>query len=73
MMTALTARRPPPLFSIGVILRHWWRPSSALAPFACAAALLTALSMWDFVAASGPVDFVVLGLAGYELILGLTE
>jgi hypothetical protein len=73
MSTAVLIRRPPPFFSLGVLLRRCWRTQYALAPFGLAAGALAALSLWDWIARSGRVDFVLLGLAGYELILGLTE
>ena len=73
MSTLVLLRRPPPFFSLGVLVRRCWRTPSTLAPFGLAAGVLTALSLWDWIARSGRVDFVLLGLAGYELILGLTE
>lgn len=66
-------KRPPPLFSLGAVVRIWWRPRNRCAPWGCAAGALAGLSAWDWLARSGGVDFVLLGLAGYELILGMTE
>ena len=35
--------------------------------------MLTAAAMWDYWSRGGSIDYVVLGLAAYELMLGLME
>ena len=60
-------------FSLGGLLARLWRPRSPMTPFVCASSLLTAGAIWDRVRTGGPIDFVLLGLAGYELVIGLTE
>jgi hypothetical protein len=72
-MIAVATRRPPAFFSLGAIVRLCWRPEPLWAPWVCSASALTVLAMWDVVARAGRPDFILLGLAGYELILGLTE
>lgn len=72
-MTAITLKRPPTFFSLGALLRLWWQPRHPFAAFSCAALGLATLSAWDWLLGAGRVDFILLGLAGYELILGLTE
>jgi hypothetical protein len=60
-------------FSLGGLLARVWRTRSPMTPFVCASSLLTVGAIWDRVRTGGPIDFVLLGLAGYELVLGLTE
>jgi len=60
-------------FSLGGLLARVWRTRSPMTPFVCASSLLTAGAIWDRVRTGGPIDFVLLGLAGYELVMGLTE
>ena len=62
-----------PLFSLGGVLRLWWRSGPTFMPWACVASLLASLSMWDLVVRAGRPDFILLGLAAYELMVGLTE
>jgi hypothetical protein len=66
---------PPPLelFSLGGLFGMWWHTDRVLAPFLCSASLLASLAMWDWLLRAGAIDFTLLGLAGYELIVGLTE
>lgn len=61
------------LFSIGGLIRRWrgWRPGPA--PWICAALGLSLAAVWDLLRQGGPVDFILLGLAGYELVIGLTN
>jgi len=61
-------------FSLGGVFSRWW-PSRApgVAPWICASALLTSGAVWDWVRTGGEVDFILLGLAAYELVIGLTE
>lgn len=60
-------------FSLGGLFARLWRTRSAMTPFVCASSLLTAGAIWDRLRTGGPIDFVLLGLAGYELVIGLTE
>lgn len=71
----MTAKRggPPEFFSLAALVKVCWRPEHAWTPSICTASALSLLAMWDWVARAGRVDFILLGLAGYELILGLTE
>jgi len=68
--------RPPSTveyFSLGGLIALWWRPRTRLVPWIVAAALLAGLGCWDLLARSGAVDFILVGLAGYELVIGLTD
>ncbi len=67
------ARRSPALFSLGAVVRLCWHPDVAAGPWIFAASALTGLALWDYLARAGRVYFILLGLAGYELIVGLTE
>jgi hypothetical protein len=60
-------------FSIGGLLTSVWHTRSPMTPFVCASSVLTAGAIWDRLRSGGPIDFVLLGLAGYELVMGLTE
>lgn len=60
-------------FSLGGLLARLWRTRSPVTPFVCASSVLTAGAIWDRLRTGGPIDFVLLGLAGYELVIGLTE
>jgi hypothetical protein len=55
------------------VFARWWPTSPAWLPWGFAAALLTAAAIWDKAARGGSIDFVLIGLAGYELVMGLTE
>jgi len=44
-----------------------------MTPFVCASSVLMSGAIWDRLRTGGPIDFVLLGLAGYELVIGLTE
>ena len=61
-------------FSLGGLFARWW-PSRApgVAPWVCASALLMSGALWDWVRTGGEVDFILMGLAAYELVIGLTE
>ena len=63
----------PSFFSIGGLLARCWRTRSPITPWICASSVLTAGAIWDAVRTGGPIDFIMLGLAGYELVIGLTE
>ena len=59
-------------FSIGGLLAPFATTRLTLAPWAFSAALLTALAWWDPVARGGEFDAILMGLAAYELLIGLT-
>ena len=58
-------------FTLGGLLATAWRPSQPLLPWALTSALLTVAALWGHWTSGGPVDWVVLGLAAYELMMGL--
>jgi hypothetical protein len=60
-------------FSLGGLIARVWRTRSPMTPWVCASSVLTAGAIWDRMRTGGPIDFVLLGLAGYELVIGLTE
>jgi hypothetical protein len=60
-------------FSLGGALGFFWRSPAPLLPYIVAASVLSLLSCWDLFRGAGRVDFILLGLAGYELAFGLTE
>ena len=62
-------------FSLGGLLRIWWTPRVVELPWIIAAVSLMLLSCWDVFdgAGAGRMDFILLGLAGYELVIGFTE
>jgi hypothetical protein len=60
-------------FTVGGILAQFWHPAYPLLPWALTSAMLTVAAMWDHWSRGGPIDYVVLGLAAYELMLGLLE
>ena len=59
-------------FSIGGLLAPFATTRLTLAPWAFSAALLTVLAWWDPVARGGEFDSILMGLAAYELLIGLT-
>ena len=60
-------------FSLGGVFSIWWSPSVLELPWIVAAASLVLLSCWDVFDGAGRVDFILIGLAAYELLIGLTE
>jgi hypothetical protein len=60
-------------FSLGGVLSIWWSPAILELPWVVAAASLVLLSCWDVFDGAGRVDFILIGLAAYELLIGLTE
>jgi hypothetical protein len=60
-------------FTIGGFVAQFWHPAYHLLPWALTSAMLTVAAVWDHWSRGGPIDFVVLGLAAYELMLGLLE
>jgi hypothetical protein len=61
------------VFSLGHVLARWWRPAYPLLPWAFTSAMLTVAAMWDYWSRRAPIDYTLLGLAAYELMLGLLE
>jgi hypothetical protein len=60
-------------FSLGGLLRIWWTPRVVELPWIVASASLLLLSCWDVFDGTGRMDFIVMGLAAYELVIGFTE
>jgi hypothetical protein len=60
-------------FSLGALVACAWRPTYVLLPWAFVSAILTVVAMWDYWRQGGPIDYIVLGLAAYELMIGLLE
>jgi hypothetical protein len=60
-------------FSLGGLLAPHATSRLAVAPWAFSAALLTALAFSDPVLRGGEVDAILVGLAAYELLIGLTR
>jgi hypothetical protein len=50
-----------------------WQPGLVLLPWALSSAMLTVAAMWDYWSRGGSIDYLVLGLAAYELMIGLLE
>ena len=46
---------------------------AGVAPWILTACVLSLLGVWDFFARGGDVDAILLGLAAYELLIGLTR
>jgi hypothetical protein len=61
------------IFSLGALLARAWKPAYALLPWALTSAMLTTAAMWDFWTRGGAIEYTVLGLAAYELMMGLME
>lgn len=59
-------------FSLGGLLASFTPTRLTMTPWAISAALLAMLSAWDPIAREGEFDAILLGLAGYELLIGLT-
>jgi hypothetical protein len=60
-------------FSLGGVTATFWKPRRQLLPWIGASLALMLLSCWDVFRGAGRVDFIVMGLAWYELVIGLTE
>ena len=67
------AMRSHGFFTLGGALAQVWRPAYPLLPWALTSALLMVAGMWDFWSRRGPIEWIVVGLAAYELMLGLME
>ena len=65
-------RRRGEFFSLGGLLAPYATTRLVLAPWAFSAALLMALAFWDPLARGAEPDAVLIGLACYELLIGLT-
>ncbi len=61
------------LFSVGGLLARWWRTEPAWLPWAAAAVVLLVAACWDPLVRGAQADFILIGLAGYEMVIGLTE
>ncbi len=60
-------------FSLGGVLATFWSPRVQLLPWIGTASALILLGSWDLLRGAGRVDMIVMGLAGYELTIGLSE
>lgn len=60
-------------FTLGGALARVWRPAYPLLPWALTSALLMTAGAWDYWMGRGPVEWIVVGLSAYELMLGLME
>jgi hypothetical protein len=61
------------IFSLGGVISRLWKPGLVLLPWAFSSAMLTVAAMWDYWARGAAIDYLVLGLAAYELMIGLME
>lgn len=62
-----------PFFSLGGVLSAWVPHTTPHVPWLITALGLALLGCWDAIRRGGPLDFILLGLAAYELLIGLTE
>jgi len=61
-------------FSLGGVLALVWTPRLRTLPWIVAALMLIGMGAWDITTRVGRTDFVLMAsIAGYELIIGLTE
>ena len=60
-------------FSLGGLISRAWKPGLVLLPWAFSSAMLTVAAMWDYWSRGAGIDYLVLGLAAYELMIGLME
>lgn len=61
-------------FSLGGLIGLAWKPRRRIFPWIGSALLLLAVGCWSLTTAAGRVDFLLMAsLAGYELIIGLTQ
>ena len=59
---------------MGGLLALVWQPRPHTLPWIVAALVLLGVTSWDVTTRLGRVDFVLMAsLAGYELIIGLTD
>lgn len=59
-------------FTLGGALARVWRPSYRLLPWALTSAMLTVAGLWDYWVGRGPIEWIVVGLAAYEFMVGLS-
>ena len=60
-------------FSLGGVVATFWKPQTHILPWVGTAVALGLMSCWDAFRGFGRIDLIVMGLAGYELTIGLTE
>jgi hypothetical protein len=70
-MDAMTPARG--MFSLGGVLARVWHPRYPLLPWALTSALLMTAGLWDYWTVGAPVEWVVVGLSAYELMIGLLD
>jgi hypothetical protein len=58
-------------FTLGGALACVWHPAYPLLPWALTSALLMVAGLWDYWTGRGPVEWIVVGLSAYELMIGL--
>jgi hypothetical protein len=61
------------IFSLGGLLSRVWTPAFPLLPWAFTSAMLMMAGTWDHLSRGGPVDYTVVGLAAFELMIGLLD
>jgi hypothetical protein len=59
------------LFTLGAALARVWQPAYPLLPWALTSALLSVAGLWDYWTGRGPIEWIVVGLGAYELMIGL--
>ena len=60
-------------FSVGGVLAVFWKPDLRLLPWLVSSLVLLLLGCWDLFRGVARVDLILMGLAGYELVIGLTD
>jgi hypothetical protein len=58
-------------FTLGGLLARYWRPAFPLLPYALTSALLMIAGCWDRWNRGSQVEWIVVGLAAYEFMIGL--
>ena len=61
------------IFTLGGLLARIWQPAYPLLPWALTSALLMTAGMWGYWSQGGPIEWIVVALPAYELMLGLLE
>jgi hypothetical protein len=67
------AVRPWRLFSLGKLIARFWHPRRDWMPWTAAALGLALGAVFDTIRFGRAPDFILLGLAAYEMLIGLTE
>ncbi len=67
------AHAPAVLFTLGGVLARWWHGGPVWLPWAITAGVLLVGGCWDPMVRGAEADFILIGLAGYEMAIGLTE